>query len=112
MKLNAAEQLLVNNGARSLLQRFYEAPLLRNLGGPVAGCCVLEVGCGQGVGIELLVRQFQAARVYGIDLDPRQIERARKRLAGKYTRCVMLKVGSVEQLPFMDASFDAVFDFG
>jgi ubiquinone/menaquinone biosynthesis C-methylase UbiE len=112
MKLNAAERLLVNNGARALMQHFYEAPLLRHLGGPIAGCCVLEVGCGRGIGIELLVRQFQVARVYGIDLDPRQIERARKRLAGKYTGRVMLNVGSVEELPFMNASFDAVFDFG
>ncbi len=112
MKLNAAERLLVNSGARALIQRFFEAPLLRKLGGSVAGHCVLEVGCGRGVGVELLVRQFQAARVYGIDLDPRQMERARKRLRGKYTGCVMLNVGSVERLPFMDATFDAVFDFG
>jgi ubiquinone/menaquinone biosynthesis C-methylase UbiE len=112
MKLNVAEQLLVNNGVRALVQRFYEAPLLRKLGGPLPGGCFLEVGCGRGVGVELLLRQFQATRVYGVDLDPRQIERARKRLAGKYGSRMMLNVASAEQLPFMDASFDAVFDFG
>ena len=33
MRLNVAERLLVNNFARRLVQRSYEGPLLRQLGG-------------------------------------------------------------------------------
>jgi hypothetical protein len=33
MKLNLVEKLLVNNPARALVQRLYEGPLLRKLGG-------------------------------------------------------------------------------
>jgi ubiquinone/menaquinone biosynthesis C-methylase UbiE len=112
MKLNGVERLLVNSRARALVQRFYEAPLLLRLGGPMDGRRVLDVGCGRGVGVELLLRQFRASHVCGIDLESGQIDRARKRLAGKYDGRVILKVGSVERLPFVDASFDAVFDFG
>jgi ubiquinone/menaquinone biosynthesis C-methylase UbiE len=112
MKLNLAERLLVNNPARILVQRCYEAPLLRCLGGAVEGGRVLEVGCGRGVGLSLLLDKFGAARVSGIDLDPLQIARARKRLAGKYYGRIDLGVAMVEQLSFADASFDAVFDFG
>jgi ubiquinone/menaquinone biosynthesis C-methylase UbiE len=112
MKLNTAERLLVNNPARALVQRFYEVPLLRRLGGVVEGGRVLEVGCGQGAGLSLLHREFGAAHVDGVDLDPRQIGRAQRRLRGKYEGSIDLRVASVEQLPFSDATFDAVFDFG
>jgi len=112
MKLNLAEQWLVNNPFRAAIQMFYEGPLLRKLGGPVPGGTVLEIGCGQGAGVEVIFRQFGASNVCGIDLDPIQVERAQKRVAGNYARRVTLHQGDAEKLPFASASFDAVFDFG
>jgi ubiquinone/menaquinone biosynthesis C-methylase UbiE len=112
MKLNLAERLLVNNSVRAMAQRFYEGPLLRSLGGAVNGGMVLEIGCGRGTGVEVILQQFGAAHVSGIDLDPLQIERAQKRLQGKHDGCFTLIQGHAEQLPFADQSFDAVFDFG
>jgi ubiquinone/menaquinone biosynthesis C-methylase UbiE len=112
MKLNLAERLLVNNRARGVVQRVYEGPLLRRLGGAVKGGMVLEMGCGRGAGIEVILQQFHAAHVFGIDLDFLQIERARKRFQGKYGGLFTLIQGDAERLPFADASFDAVFDFG
>ena len=112
MKLNFAERLLVNNPARALVQRYYEAPLLEKLGGRLDGARVLDVGCGRGVGVEILLQRFGAAQVYGIDLDPQQIRRAQHRFAGQPDQRVNLTVASVEQLPFPSESFDAVFDFG
>lgn len=78
MKLNFAEQILVNNSVRASVQRFYEGPLLRRLGGVVKDGTALEIGCGRGAGIEIILQQFEVAHVCGIDLDPLQIERARK----------------------------------
>src|ERR1700758_3403769 len=112
MKLNKAERWLVNNPARTLVQRIYEMPLLRRLGGTIEGGCVLEVGCGRGVGLPLILETFHAATADGIDLDPAQIARARKRLADQFENRIELGVASVTKLAFADASFDAVFDFG
>lgn len=112
MKLNFAERLLVNNPARAMVQRFYEGPLLRRLGGPVEGARVLDVGSGRGVGMELLLEQFQAGEVCGVDLDPEQVERARRRLSGRFEGRWNIETAGVERLPFEDGSFDAVFDFG
>ena len=112
MKLNLAERLLINNLVRSAVQRFYEGPVLRSMGGDVRGGTVLEIGCGRGVGIEVILDQFHAAHVYGIDLDPFQIKLASKRLQGRYDGLFTLAQGDAERLPFADASFDAVFDFG
>jgi ubiquinone/menaquinone biosynthesis C-methylase UbiE len=112
MKLNTAERWLVNNSARAWVQRNYEVPLLRRLGGKVEGGRVLEVGCGRGVGLPLLLSEFGAIHAEGVDLDARQIARARKRLDAIFGNRIRLHVASVEELPFPDASFDAVFDFG
>ena len=112
VKLNVAERWLVNSPARAFVQRFYEIPLLRKLGGRVDGGHVLEVGCGRGVGLPLLLREFGAKHVSGVDLDPQQLIRARRRLGDRYAGQIELYLGSVEQLPFQDCSFDAVFDFG
>ena len=96
MKLNLVEKLLVNNPARALVQRFYEGPLLRKLGGRLDSARVLDVGCGRGVGLQILIEQFGAGQVYGLDLDPQQIRRARQRFAGNCEGRVVLAVGSVE----------------
>lgn len=112
MKLNTAETVLVNNPLRALVQRFYEGRLLLELGGQLDGARVLEVGCGQGVGVQIALQQLGAGQVYAIDLDLRQVLRARRRMSGYWRGRAVLAVGSAERLPFPDRCFDAVFDFG
>jgi ubiquinone/menaquinone biosynthesis C-methylase UbiE len=102
----------MNNPARELLQRRYEAPLLERLGGRVDGGYALEVGCGRGVGVEIILRRFGADRVMAFDLDPRMIELARRRLRWCAPGQLELMVGDVTRVPAADATFDAVFDFG
>jgi len=91
MRLNAIERVMLNNPARRMVQRFYEAPLLLRLTGRLDGKCALEIGCGQGFGMEIILRQFGAERVSGIDLDPQMVNRAQERIlpfAGCLTHAV------------------------
>jgi hypothetical protein len=62
MRLNAIETMLVNNPARRMVQRFYETPLLLRMAHRLDGKRALEIGCGQGFGMEIILRQFGAAR--------------------------------------------------
>ena len=115
MLMNRVETALVNSPPRRALQRFYEVPALRRLGGPLPPHArVLEVGCGAGYGTELILRRFGAARVDAIDLDPAMVARARRRLAGHGDR-VRVAVGDATDLRTAlgagNASYDAVFDF-
>jgi ubiquinone/menaquinone biosynthesis C-methylase UbiE len=112
MKLNLVETLLVNNPGRALVQRFYEAPLLQGLGGRLDGDRVLEVGCGRGAGSQVLIEQFGATQVVAVDLDWRQILRARRRISRFGGDKIALSVATVEHLPFPTGYFDAVADFG
>jgi len=80
MLLNKAEKLLMNNPLRAAVQRYYEARRLRDMGGAMAGGHALEIGCGRGVGVEIILEQFGADRVDGFDLDADMVVRAEDRL--------------------------------
>ncbi len=114
MKLNLVERAVVNNPVRSAVQRRYETPLLLRLGGRPPVGRALEVGCGRGVGSEIVLSRFGASEVVAFDLDPTMVAQARKRHArdARRRRFVHLAVGDAAALSWPDASFDAVFDFG
>ena len=112
MKLNLIEKALVNNPVRSLLQRQYEAPLLERLGGRTSGLRVLEIGCGRGVGTEIIFEQFGAGEVHAFDLDPDMIDQAQARLARYSSDRLKLFVGDAAAIEAEDDTYDAVFDFG
>ena len=109
MRMNRTETVLVNSPPRRWLQRVVEAPVLLRLGGRMAGGTALELGCGQGAGIELILDRFGADRVIGFDLDEAMVARARRRLAGRSD--VDVRVGDAVAIDLPDASVDAVFDF-
>jgi len=114
MLMNQIETLAINNPARRALQRWYEVPLLRRLGGRTPGARVAEIGCGSGYGTKLILDRFGAARVDAVDLDPAMIARARRRLA-RYAGRVRLAVGDATDLRAVffaeDGAYEAVFDF-
>lgn len=112
LKLNRVEKALMNNPLRSALQRRYEARLLERLGGRVRGARVLEMGCGRGVGTEIIFERFGAWEVHAFDLDPDMVRRARRRLTRYPPDHLKLYVGDAAAIEEEDATFDAVFDFG
>ena len=111
MLLNPVETLLMNNPVRAAIQRGFEAPRLLRMGGSMGSGRALEIGCGRGVGSELILRLFGADTVDAFDLDPRMVALARKRLAPCGPRA-RLWVGDASAISAADASYDAVFDFG
>jgi len=80
MRMNPIGRLLLNSPARAFAQQRYVLPTMQRLGGDARGCSVLELGCGRGVGSELLLDEWQAASVAGLDIDPTMVDRARSRL--------------------------------
>ena len=112
MKLNRVEKALMNNPVRALVQRRYESALMERLGGRVEGQRVLEIGCGRGVGTEIIFERFGAREVDALDLDPDMIAQARRRLSSYSSERLRLFVGDAAAINSPDASYDAVFDFG
>jgi len=111
VRLNWLGRASMNNVLRYLGQQYAASSLIR-LGGRVDGGRVLEVGCGRGVGVQIILERFGAARVEAMDLDPKMVECARRRLASYDSTRVQLSVGNLTSLQAAHATFDAVFDFG
>jgi ubiquinone/menaquinone biosynthesis C-methylase UbiE len=111
MILNRFEKALMNNAARAAFQRHLEARQLLALGGPLRGGVALEVGCGRGEGVAIILERFRADRVDAFDLDPDMVARARDRLAAHAGR-VRLWTGDATNVAAPDGAYDAVFDFG
>ncbi len=110
MKLNAIERAAMNNPVRAAHQHHREAAWFRRLArGDLAGQHVLEVGCGRGVGAEVILDRLGAEKVTAFDLDETMVELAQRRLAG---RPVSLSVGDICAIEMPAGSVDAVIDFG
>jgi ubiquinone/menaquinone biosynthesis C-methylase UbiE len=79
-------------------------------GSDISGCAILDIGCGLGAIDELLVKEYHAASVIGIDVDPSLLERMRARIErARLTGSIQGLQVTGGPLPFADASFDVVF---
>jgi ubiquinone/menaquinone biosynthesis C-methylase UbiE len=94
-----------DHDARNARQQRLEVPLmLRALGVP-HDARILEVGCGRGVALPAIQHHRTPSRLVGLDIDDELLAEA----AGTHAELVC---GDVRAMPFTDASFDAVIDFG
>jgi SAM-dependent methyltransferase len=107
--MNGLGRTVLNSPARAYAQRHVVLPMFERFAGRLDGCDVLEVGCGRGVGAALLIDYLGAARVNAIDIDPVMVSKAAIRLRHE---SAVVELGDMTQLPFRDARFDAVVDFG
>jgi ubiquinone/menaquinone biosynthesis C-methylase UbiE len=79
-----------------------------DLAGLQGGERVLDAGCGTGLTTLRIAEQYPDCVVHGIDLSPKMIEAAQKD-ATESGLAVDLRIGSITNLPYPEASFDVVF---
>lgn len=72
---------------------------------------ILVVGCGGGVAFPALVNLCSPSTLTGIDIDEDFIAQAEEQLR-RTAITAELVLGDVQDMPFEDASFDLVVDFG
>lgn len=109
-RMNLAESLYIVSRLRSRRLRNRVVPKLIELGGRVDGLAVLDIGCGPGECVACEVDVMGAGSVAAIDIDPKMVARARRRLA-PYGSRVTVEEGDVTALGQSDGSVDAVFNF-
>jgi ubiquinone/menaquinone biosynthesis C-methylase UbiE len=98
---------------RNHWQEALEVPVMVKSLGLAEGQRVLEVGCGRGVALPPLTSWLRPRRLAGLDVDRPLLEIARSRLRELCLESqVELVHGDVRELPFPEASFDVVIDFG
>jgi ubiquinone/menaquinone biosynthesis C-methylase UbiE len=69
---------------------------------------VLDVGCGFGGTVASLNEHFQGMELVGLNIDERQLERARRQVLPVGSNTVQFQHGDACSLPFADNSFDVV----
>lgn len=112
-EMNRISRFFVNvlNGGRNARTCAWLVPGLRL----PAGAACLEIGCGNGDMARRIVDGLRPARYVATDLDPRQLEAARRHLATLYADglppSLELRAADMLSLHFPDASFDAVLAF-
>lgn len=112
MRLNAIEKAVVNNPVRAGLQRFQAARWQKKTGIKLpVGSLALEVGCGRGAGVPVILNDFGAGRVHAFDLDPDMVALTRRRLTA-HARKTRLWIGSATAIAAAEDTYDAVFEFG
>jgi ubiquinone/menaquinone biosynthesis C-methylase UbiE len=111
MHLNFIEKLIMINPLRGWVHRRFEGRRMLRLGGTADDRTCLEIGCGRGIGAQIILELFGAARVDAFDLDPHMVHLAR-RLNRKQAEKIRLWVGDTTAVAARDGFYDAVFDFG
>jgi ubiquinone/menaquinone biosynthesis C-methylase UbiE len=108
--MNRAESLYITSRLRATRLRRNVVPSLIELGGRTVGLEALDVGCGPGECVACELEVFGASSVHAIDLDPKMVAKARRRLASYGTRA-SVTIGDVTHLDHPDGRFAAVFNF-
>ncbi len=75
------------------------------------GMRLLDCGCGMGALTTSLAEWLAPGEVIGFDREERQVEAARAWAAEKDVKNVRFEVGSIYEIAYADASFDAVFAY-
>jgi ubiquinone/menaquinone biosynthesis C-methylase UbiE len=96
---------------RNALQEFIELPLMLRVLAVPAGGAVLEIGCGRGIALPVLSATLRPSSITGVDVDATALADAESNARARGA-AVRLHHADVRTLPFADASFDLVFDFG
>ena len=104
-----------NYGAEALMGAGEAAGQSFGCGNPVEaarlrpGERVLDLGCGAGLDLILAARAVgEHGLVYGLDMTPRMLARARKNLDRLGLRNVVLLKGCIEELPLYDGGADVL----
>lgn len=98
-----------NDTARNARQARLEVPLFVRILGIQSDRRILEIGCGRGIALPVISRLCRPDRLVGVDIDDSVLHDAAVLTRGLDVELVR---ADVRALPFPDAAFDVVIDFG
>ena len=107
MLMNKVEFWAMNNSVRRASQ-YFEIKRLFKMADKPHGGNILEIGGGEGQGAKNILRLFKPCSLTSIDLDPKMIARAQKRV--KDSRVEFSIQDAADLKNFGDNSFDLVID--
>ena len=108
MKLNWVEKMVVTNPIRAWFQHHVDGKKLLEMGGVSQGE-ILEIGCGNGAGVDVIKQLFQGQSIDAVDLDDDMVLRAQKRHESDPNVRVMQ--ADICQMDPQVKRYDCIFNF-
>ncbi|MCP5405505.1 MAG: class I SAM-dependent methyltransferase [Pseudomonadaceae bacterium] len=113
MKPGAAERSYLNSALHAALHRHVLPGMFQGLKPLPPQANVLEIGCGNGIGAEAIVKQWRAAHVTATDIDDTSLSRTQFYLDSKLApHQFAVRQADILALPFAAQRFDAVVSHG
>ncbi|MFT7517032.1 MAG: ubiquinone/menaquinone biosynthesis C-methylase UbiE [Myxococcota bacterium] len=110
MKLNKFEFRLLTGRLRCWVQEYFDNRQWRKL--EALACAdghALDIGCGQGYGLQLAIKRFGLSSIDGIDIDERMLDLSAAKT--KALTQVTLRQESATNISATDNSYDIAFDY-
>lgn len=109
--MNWPERVWIYSPVREIFQR-REVNKWMKFAPPDRKSLALEIGCGLGRGARLMIDRMGFSRVVAFDLEGILVRRACFLTPRRLSKTVDFYVGDAQELPFGEATFDAVVNFG
>ncbi len=107
------DQTVIESIHPSIVESFCGVGNPFSLGPANPGETLLDVGCGGGV--DLIIAEYSAGhegRLYGIDLVPEMVEKARKNIMSIELTNTEIRLAGSESIPFGNDTFDIIISNG
>lgn len=111
MLMNWPERLWIHSPVRWFVQ-ILEVRKWLKVGANKRVHRALEIGCGTGRGARIVVRKMGYQNIVAFDLEERLVRKSLRNRPRSLAERVQYFVGDAQDLPFRDAYFDAVINFG
>ncbi|MFX1497499.1 MAG: class I SAM-dependent methyltransferase [Promethearchaeota archaeon] len=108
--IDTLDKIFVNSPLKRIMQKYFEMAIfkrfLKSHKIQITNKTILEAGCGSGFGLQLIEKEFHPSNLYGFDILPEQVLKAKKRkLSAK------ISIGDIKNIKFPAMIFDVVFVF-
>ncbi len=111
MFMNWPERLWIHSPARWFVQ-VMEVKKWLKMGAKKGVPRALEIGCGTGRGAQILARMMDFRSIVAFDIEEGLIRKSIRKRPVQLSERIQFFVGDAQDLPFPDACFDAVINFG
>lgn len=108
--IDTLDKIFVNSPLKRFMQKYFEMVVFKKFIKineiKMFNNSILEIGCGSGYGLYLIQKGFHPSRLYGFDILPEQVLKARKRDLN-----AQISIGDATNIKYPANKFDIVFVF-
>jgi ubiquinone/menaquinone biosynthesis C-methylase UbiE len=108
--IDTLDKIFVNSPLKRFMQKYFEMEIfkkfLKSYKIQITNKTILEAGCGSGFGLHLIQKEFNPLSLYGFDILPEQVLKAKKR-----NLSAQISIGDVTSINYPAMKFDMVFIF-